>query len=162
MANKNWRRWIHASVGKYLKQVATTNNIPVLIEGIDDRSPTFMEATDRVEIRVNGPFSQELSRNYFRILVDINVVLTSHMEGEKKNAYRLDDNLGVFHNAMDGVIGIYRLGTGPDDDQALVMCLSPRPGKNDSVRVIDFGQIDKVDRNRQGVVDARYVGYASD
>ena len=162
MAHPSWRRWIHASVGKYLRQVATTAQIPVLIEGIDDRSPAFMEATDRVEIRVNGPFSQELSKGYHRIIVDINVLLTSHMEGEKKNAYQLDDNLGIFHNAMDGVIGIYRLGTGPDDDQALVMCLSPRPGKNDSVRVIDFGQIDKVDRNRQGVVDARYVGYASD
>jgi hypothetical protein len=122
-----------------------------------------MESTDRVEIRVNGPFSQELSKGYHRLFVDINVVLTSHMEGQKKNAYTLDSNLGIFHNAMDGVIGIYRLGTGLEDDPtALVMCLSPRPGQGESVRVIDFGQIDKTDRIRQGVVDARYVGYAND
>jgi hypothetical protein len=149
-------------VGKYLKQVATAANIPVLIEGIDDRDPSFMEAGDRVEIRVNGPFSQELSKGYHRIIVDINVLLTSHMEGANKNAYQLDHNLGVFHNAMDGVIAIYRLGTGPEDDESLLLCLSPRPGKNDSVRVIDFGQIDKTDRIRQGVVDARYLGHAND
>lgn len=163
MANKHWRRWIHASVGKYLKQVATANSIPVLIEGIDDRSEAFMEALDRVEVRVNGPFSQEISAGYHRINVDINVLLTSHMGGERKNAYELDVNLGIFQNAMDGAIAIYRLGTGLDDDpNALLMCLSPRPGKNDAIRVIDFGQIDKTDRIRQGVVDGRYVGYAND
>jgi len=48
MANRNWTRWIHASVAKYLKQVAVTNEIPVLIEGIDDRDQGFMEAPDRV------------------------------------------------------------------------------------------------------------------
>jgi len=149
-------------VGKYLKQVATTNSIPVLIEGIDDRDSTFMEATDRVEIRLNGPFTQEISKGYHRIHVDINVLLSSHMEGQTKNAYQLDNNLGVFHNAMDGVIAVYRLGTGVEDDESLLMCLSPRPGKSDSIRVIDFGQIDKTDRIRQGVVDGRYVGYAED
>lgn len=162
MAHPSWRRWIHASVGKYLKQVATTNSIPVLIEGIDDRDSTFMEATDRVEIRLNGPFTQEISKGYHRIHVDINVLLSSHMEGQTKNAYQLDNNLGVFHNAMDGVIAVYRLGTGVEDDESLLMCLSPRPGKSDSIRVIDFGQIDKTDRIRQGVVDGRYVGYAED
>lgn len=162
MANKHWRRWIHASVGKYLKEVATANDIPVLIEGIDDRSQAFMEAPDRIEIRMNGPFTQEVSKGYHRIHVDINVLLTSHMEGATKNAYDLDDKLGIFHNAMDGVISILRLGTGLEDDQGIEFCISPRPGKNDSIRVIDFGQIDKTDRIRQGVVDGRYVGYAND
>jgi hypothetical protein len=161
-ANANWRRWIHASIAKYLKEVADDNDIPSLVEGLEDRSKEFMESPDRVEIRVNGPFTQELSAGYYRIQVDVNVLLTSHMEGAVKNAHRLNTNLGIFHNAMDGVISILRLGTGPDDDQDAEFCIAPRPGKSDSIRVIDFGQIDKTDRIRQGVVDARYVGYASE
>jgi hypothetical protein len=159
MADRNWTRWIHASVAKYLKQVAVDNNIPVLIEGIDDRDQSFMEAPDRVEVRLNGPFSQELSRGYHRLYVDINVLLSSQMGGESKNAYDLDARLGIFHEAMDGVISIFKVGTGPDDDQSLLVCLTPRPGKNDSVRVVHFGQIERTDRLKQGVVDARYIGH---
>lgn len=159
MANRNWTRWIHASVAKYLKQVAVTNQIPVLIEGIDDRDQSFMEAPDRVEIRMNGPHSQELSKGYHRLYVDINVLITSRMGNENKNVYDLDNALGIFHEAMDGVISTFRLGTGPDDDQSLLVCLQPRSGKNDSVRVIHFGQIEKTDRLTQGVVDARYIGH---
>lgn len=159
MADRNWARWIHASVAKYLKQVADDNDIPALVEGIEDRDQSFMEAPDRVEIRLNGPHSQELSRGYHRLYVDINVLLTSQMGGEGKNAYDLDARLGIFHEAMDGVISIFRVGTGPDDDQSLLVCLSPRSGKNDSVRVIHFGQIERTDRLKQGVVDARYIGH---
>lgn len=161
-ANSNWARWIHASLGKYLKNVATTISIPSLLEGIDDRDKTFMESPDRIEIRVNGPFTHEQSAGYFRLYVDVNVLVNSMMGGEAKAAYKLDDILGVYHNAMDGAIAIYRLGTGPDDDQSLLGCLTPRPGKNESIRVIHFGQLDRTDRIKQGMVDARYVMYLNE
>lgn len=161
-ANSNWARWIHASIGKYLKDVATTISVPSLVEGIDDRSDTFMESPDRVEIRVNGPFTQEQSAGYFRLYVDVNVLVNSMMGDQGKNAYKLDEILGEFHSAMDAAIAIYRLGTGPDDDQSLLGCLTPRPGKNDSIRVIHFGQLDRTDRIKQGMVDARYVMYLNE
>ncbi len=161
-ANSNWARWIHASLGKYLKNVATTISIPSLLEGIDDRDPDFMESPDRIEIRVNGPFTHELSAGYFRLFVDVNVLVNSMMGGEAKQAYKLDDILGVYHNAMDGAIAIYRLGTGLDDDQSLLGCLTPRPGRNESIRVIHFGQLDRTDRIKQGMVDARFIMYLNE
>jgi hypothetical protein len=128
---------MQASIGKYLKTVAETNTIPAILEGIDDRSPTFMESEDRVEIRINGPFTKELSAGYHRLYVDVNVLVNSMMGGVTKRAYTLDEILGVFHNAMDGAIAVYRFGTGPDDDaESLLGCLTPRPGKNDSIRVL--------------------------
>ena len=64
---------------------------------------------------------------------------------------------------MDGALAIYRFGTGPDDDSdSLLGCLTPRPGKNDSIRVLHFGQIETNDRLKQGMVDARYVMYLSE
>jgi hypothetical protein len=163
MANPHWTRWIHSSVAKYLKTVATTNSLAVLIEGVDDRDDPFQEAPDRIEIRVNGPFSQEISHNYHRILVDVNVLLISQMGDQTRNVWDHDRYLGVFHEAMDGRIPIYRFGTGPeDDDDSLLGCLVPRSGKNDSIRVLQFGQIDTTDRLRQGMVDARYEMYLNE
>ena len=162
MANPNWTRWVHGSIGKYLKDIATSNSHAFLLEGIDDRSEAFMNASDRVEARINGPFSREISKGYFQLAVDINVLVNSRMDGQRKNAYTHDEILGLYHEALDGVIAIYRYGTGPDDDQLLLGCLSSRSGKNDAIRVIQFGQIDRTDRLRQGMVDARYLMYLED
>jgi hypothetical protein len=133
------------------------------VEGIDDRDDTFMESEDRVEIRVNGPFTKELSAGYHRLYVDVNVLVNSMMGGATKSAYTLDEILGVFHNAMDGAIAIYRFGTGPEDDaDSLLGCITPRPGKNDFIRVLHFGQLNTTDRLKQGMVDARYVMYLNE
>lgn len=163
-ANPHWGRWIKASVGKYLKQVATTADVPSIMEGLDDRSPQFMEAEDRVEIRVNGPFTNELSAGYYRVHVDVNVLINSAMGNSTKSAYVLDDLLGVFHNAMDGALAVYRFGTGPDDDQSLLGCLTPRSGKSDKddIRTLHFGQLNPTERLKQGMVDARYVMFLNE
>jgi hypothetical protein len=63
---------------------------------------------------------------------------------------------------MDGALAIYRYGTGPDNDSSFLGCLTPRPGKSDSIRVIHFGQLNTTDRLKQGMVDARYVMYLNE
>lgn len=161
MANVNWARWIHASVAKYLKGIADTNAIASLVEGIEDRTDEFMEAGDRVEIRMNGPFVQEVSKGCFRFWVDINVLAFSNTGEQAKNSYRLDEILGIFQAAMDSVIAVNRYGTGPDDDDTLLGCLFPRSGRNDSIRIFHFGEIDKDTSLRQGMIDARYIMYIS-
>jgi hypothetical protein len=162
-ANRNWARWIHASLGKYIKTTADSISVPCIVEGIIERDEAFMQAPDRIEGRINGPFTQELSAGYHRVQVDVNIIVNSMMGGETKNAYKLDEILGVLHNALDGALAIYRFGTGPEDDpDSLLGCLTPRPGKNDNIRVIHFGQIDTNDRLKQGMVDARYVMYLNE
>ena len=161
--NERWPRWILSSIAKYLNaNVAGPASLPFLVEGIDDRTQEFEEATDRAECRINGPWTSELSNGYWRVWVDINVVLTVNMDGQVKNAYRLDELAGKFLNALDTVISTLRTGDIADDSQndgSLLGCLHPRSGKNDSVRVIHFGQINNTDRIRQAQVDARYVMY---
>jgi hypothetical protein len=168
-ANSNWARWIFASVAKTLKEVATDASIPVLVEHLDERSETFMRASDRVEIRITGPFTQEQSQGYFRIYVDVNVLLSSRYDGSKKNQYTILKYAGLFHEAMDMPIPVWNYGNEPgdfvDDDpdtQVFLGCLSPRPGNSESVRVFNFGQIDKTDKLKQSAVDARYVMYLSE
>jgi hypothetical protein len=155
-ANPNWARWVFASVTSYLKEVAADAEIPVLVEGLDERTTEFMTATDRCEIRITGPFTQEISHDYFRVEVIVNVLFVSRYE-EQKNQYAIMQKIGVFHEAMDGSIAVYKHGSLPGDDQhALVGCLSPIQGRHNAIRVLHFGQITPTDRLKQSMVDASY------
>lgn len=156
-ANRDWARWIFASIATYLKGVADSVKVPVLVEGLDDRTKIFNAATDRCEVRVTGPYSREVSKNYYHLEVLVNVLFTSRYE-ERKNQYTILDAIGVFHEAMDGAIAVYKYGDGPDDDRTVsIGCLSPSGGRNGGVRVIHFGQIDPTTRLKQSMVDARYT-----
>lgn len=162
-ANCNWARWIFHSVADYLKEVATDVDLPVLIEHFDERTAAFEQATDRAEIRITGPFDQELSKGYHRIYVDVNVLLTSRYDG-RKNAATILKYAGLFQQAMSESIPVWNFGGEPGDyredtpeTQVHLGCLTPRPGRNDNVRVMHFGQMDKIDKIKQTEVDARYV-----
>jgi hypothetical protein len=157
-ANPNWTRWIFASIADNLHTVATTNSIPVLVEGMDDETDAFTRATDRIEIRISGPYTKKLHGEY-RIYVDVNVLLTSRFDGPSKNRYAILINAGLFHEAMDQAIKIYRYGNEVGDDDSYLGCLVPRSGKNDTIRVIHFGRVDPTDKLKQSAVDARYEMY---
>lgn len=157
MSNPHLVRWIHTSVGKYLKTIASNNSVASLIEGIDQRSKAFMQADDRVEIRVNGPFTTRQSPRQQKAIVFVNVLISSTMGGDKKDAYRLDELLGIFHNAMDGQIPIFKYGTDPVGMEQQIGCLSIKDDKSGSIRVHIFGELAPDVEMRQGVVDAAYT-----
>ena len=156
--NPNWARWLFASIADYLTTLADDNSIPVYVEGMDDTTDTFTEATDRVEIRISGPFTKQLHGEYL-IYMDVNVILTSRYDGTQKNRYAILQNAGLFHEAMAQHISIYKYGNEVGDDDSLLGCLVPRSGKNDTIRVIHFGQVSPTDKLKQTVVDARYEMY---
>lgn len=156
-ANPNWARWVFAAVATYLKGVASGLSLPCLVEGLDERTTEFVQSSDRCEIRITGPYTRELSRNYFQMEVVVNVLFVSTY-GEEKNQYAILKAIGAFHEAMDGAIAVYKYGSEPGDDETvLVGCLSPASGRNDSVRVMHFGQVDLTTKVKQSMVDARYV-----
>jgi hypothetical protein len=161
----NLARYIFASVATYLKATATDNDLPVVVEGLDERTEAFLESTDHVEIRVNGPFSQELAKDCFRLWVDANVLLTSRMDANK-NGYTIQRLAGIFQAAMDASIPIWNYGDQPGDFDPLdpatqkhLGCLSPRTQTSESIKVLHFGQVEKTDRVKQSIVDARYQMY---
>jgi hypothetical protein len=158
MANPNWVRWAFASVATRFKQLAKDAGIPALVEGLDERTTDFMEAPNRLEIRMSGPFTKELSKDYYELGVDINLLFTSRYE-VNQNQYDINRTVGTFHAAMDDAIPILRYGDQPGDDESLVGCLLPRDGRNDAVRVFHFGQTDQTVRQKQVMIDARHVVY---
>ncbi len=156
--DKNWPRWIMASIAKYFSDVVATIPLPILVDGVDEREPEKLHY-DHAELRITGPYCTELSRNYFRILVDVNVLLTELMD--KVNAYDLQTWCGVIAAAMDGPINVYKYGNEVGDDSSWVFCLTPVNGRIDPNRILHFGQLGRTDRIRQSMIDGHFVTYNS-
>jgi hypothetical protein len=163
-ANPNWARWMFSSVATELRTLAEDNNLACLVEHLDERTDAFMKAPDRVEIRITGPFDQALSKGYHRSILDVNVLLTSIYGGQKKNALDILKFAGLYQERMGEPFPVYNYGTevgefnDPDvmtRQQIFLGCLLPIAGKNNSVKVFNFGQTDKVDKLKQSVVDVR-------
>ncbi len=115
-----------------------------------------MEAPDRCEIRITGPFTREASHNYFHVEVVVNVLFVSHYE-ESKNQYAIIQKMGVFHEAMDGPIAVLSTETSPETTSTRWSAASSRSrAATTRIRVLHFGQVDPTDRLKQSMVDARY------
>jgi len=154
----NLARWVMSSVAVYFKTVADSLSLTYFVEGVDERDSDTMNV-EHVEVRVNGPFVRELSRGYWRVNIDINILLMDYMQMSTENAYDIAQWGGEFLAAMMEPIPIYRLGTGGNDDDSLVGCLTQRTGFSEPARLIHFGQISKEDRLRQAAVDGRFEMY---
>lgn len=165
-ANPNWVRWTFASVATHLKQVATQANLAVYIDQLDERTEAFQKAGDKVEIRITGPFVEECSADYFHLLMDMNVLLLSRYGGQGKNGYDILRYAGLFQEAMDSPIPVWNYGNQPGDytdepaTQVFIGCLLPKKSKDGvTVRAYNFGQMDKTEKIKCSVVDARYDMY---
>jgi len=157
---ENIARWITASVADYFKAKADGIPLPFLVEGVDERTGEDMTES-HAELRVSGPFVKEVSKNYWRAHVDINVMLTSFMQMTRENAYDLNRWGGIFLAAMMVPIPIFRYGIGAGDDETLIGCLTQRKGFSEPARLISFGQISQVERVRQAVVDGKFEIFVS-
>ena len=154
MSKKDWPRYMLASVASYFKSIADNLDLPVLVEAVDERTAKFMDGQERVEVRITGPFIRHYSSNYYRAVMDVNILLTTRHSGTQANAYEMVKNAGVFLEALDEPIGIYNFGGEPGDyveddetTQVFLGCLEPKAGK--PARLLNFGQIDATDKISQ-------------
>jgi hypothetical protein len=160
-ANPNWPRWIFASLAVHFKGIADGLPLNMIAEGVDERESETMQG-DRCELRINGPSIRESSKNYWRVWINVNILLTDYMEGQGENTYKLMNWGGAFLEGMNLPIPIYKYGpdVGGVDDQTLLGCLTMLRGSSDeSIRLIHFGQIGQVERVRQAAVDGRFEMY---
>lgn len=162
-ANPNWARWLFASTADVLKTLATDNELAVLVEHLDERTDAFIKASDRAEVRITGPFTQEISKGYHHVLLDVNVLLTSRYDGPSKNQYNILKFAGLFHHTLSMPIPVWNYGPEDDDykeevpeSHLFIGCLLPKRTKGDLVKVLNFGQTNETDKLKQTVVDARY------
>ena len=156
--DENLARWVVASISVYVKNIADGLNLPLLVEGVDERDPDTMRE-DHAELRFSGPFVREVSHGCWRTWTDINILVTDRMMMSQEDAYGIVRWGAKFQQAMTSRIPVYKYGPDAVDDGTLIDCLTHRKGRVESVRLIHFGQISREDRIRQAVVDGRYEMY---
>jgi len=145
-----------ASVTKYFSDECIAMPLPLLVDGIDERESSMLQC-DHAELRITGPYMTELSKDYWRLLVDVNVLVTELMD--QNNAFKLQTWCGKLAHSMNGPINIYKYGGETGDDSSYVACLRPLVGKIDPNRTLYFGQLGKSERLRQGMIDGHFVVY---
>lgn len=154
MSDGNITRWVFASLAKYVKGVATGLGLPAVVFGVEEPNDNYGKATDRVEIRITGLSTREPTAGYTQVSVDCTVVLHS-MLGDTKNRYQVMTYEAAFAEALDMDIAVYKYGVFSGDDDSFVGCLIPMTGKNEGVRILQFGSLPNV-RATQSAVGVRY------
>ena len=152
--NKHWIRWVFASVSDHFQMIATTLSLPLLVEGVDERSEENLQAS-HAELRINGPAIIQRSVNEYYLPVSINLLYTDLMGGQEYDAHKIFTDLGVFAADAFKPIPVKRFGDGVDDDDVQIGCLTLRRG-GEGVLVHHFGQIGTTERVRESMLDAAY------
>jgi len=153
--DENLARWIFISIAKHFEPVASGISLPYFIEGIMERSEDDIWE-DHVELRVTGPFTKEVSKDFYTVEVAINFLFTALMDMDGADAYRHLKWVGEFQKVMLEPVSIYKYGTGVDDDQTFIDCLRVKRNAADAVRSYLFGQISKDVRVTQAELDAMF------
>lgn len=165
-ANPNWTMWTFNSLAHAMKEAVSgedTDEVKVLVEGVDDRDDAFLATPVRVEVRVNGPFVHTRHGEH-RIYADGNVLLSQDMESDVA-LDKIDDIAGIYLALFDTHIPVFKygdddgefFGSNPDTDP--IGCLRVKLGKNDTIDVFQFGIIEQNDSIRQVAVDCRFEMY---
>lgn len=147
--NSNWPRWIAASIHKHFLTEVTS--LPIYIEG-EPRSQNTV--TDYAELRFDGPYAHEDSRNQWILDVEINVLIGSIPD--EKDTHRIYKNEGIIAAAMKPIIKVYKYGDGINDDNLLLGCLHIKQSFNQTIFIARFGQVDPKINLLQSTIEAHY------
>lgn len=150
----HWDRWVFASICQHFDDRRGT--LPMYVEGThrDTR-----ELEDFFELRVDGPWYSEISKNYWWVFIEINVLIQS----AKNNTdfHRIRKMTGIISQILERCIKVYKYGNEPYDDSSLLGVLErqdDRRGKNaDRIQINHFGQIEPKLKLEQSTVEAHYV-----
>ncbi len=132
--NQNWPRWIIASVAKHFDD--RRQGLKLFMEGMDH----VEDKTEYIELRIDGPYILELSKDYFKLTVEVNVLVQSARN--PTDLFKIYKDCGIVVKAFSDVIKIFKYGNGDDDDQSLLGCmiLVHSNDAREALRVSHFGQ----------------------
>ena len=136
MLDPNWDRWIFASVSSQFAAVARAGGVDMFVEGTD----MFGRRQDKdyFEFRLDGPNTDEVSRDYWRLDFDVNILVASIKD--QKDIHRIYRNVGLAATMFLRALNIYKLGNGIADNPSIVLgCAELTP---EGIFVTHHGQLD--------------------
>ncbi len=151
-ANKNWTRWIFASFTKHFDSMK--DGVHLFIEGDDNNT---VERTDYFEFRMNGPHLSEESKDWWKIQVTVNILIVHKMNN--RSTHDFHTNIGKMVAAFTKSVGMFRFGTGLDDDNQLFGCMQIMTDKDHAIQVEHLGQVNPDIKEMQAMVQGSYCMY---
>jgi len=150
--NKSWARWIKASVSKHFDD--RREDLTLFIE---NQHRDTDEEKDFLELRMDGPRCHEVSKDQWKIRVEINILCQSVMNDT--DYHIIDDIVGIAQSACTSCIPVYRYGNREGDDDTFVGALVRQDSSEhrDFVEANRFGQIDIRTKLLQAAVEGHYV-----
>ena len=148
-------RWVFASVSKHVNDFVASAlpTTPLFIEG---QHRDTSKKPDFLELRMDGPYYTELSRDYHDVYIEINILVQSGQND--RNYHRIYDSVGISVKSLEGPISVFRFGSGVNDDNSFVGCLlleQTLKGR-ERIQVNHFGQIEPKASLFQSTVEAHY------
>lgn len=153
MVDQNYIRWIKQSFVKHLKD--SLPGYPLFIEGEhrDLRSnPEYW-----AEFRFDGPYFFEQSKNYYKIHVEINILVATILTNDMYNQER---QCGIIVEAMSVPVCIFKLGVSDVDDQSKLFMMELNEANRSGLKVSNYGQVDKTMKMFQSTIEGHYECHA--
>ena len=147
---QNVPRWIAASVAKHFDTILS--DLDVYIEG--QEMPLDTDAS-RVEVRIDGPWYREVSKNVVQVRSEINVLVM--IPKSETNLYEIYTQTGKVADAFTN-IPIYKYGNEAGDDESYYGCFKilPLDDLRERVEIAHFGQIDPTIKLLQATVEGHF------
>lgn len=153
MIDKNWARWIFASLSKHFQD--NRQGIDFFVEGEDQK---LENSENYIEFRMNGPIFNEVSKNFWKIEVVVNILVVS-----KQNAvdiHTIHRNVGIVAEAFKTCIPIKKYGDSIDDSPTQVLGIMIRKiADKKDVNISHIGQVSADVKEMQSMVEAYYCMY---
>jgi hypothetical protein len=151
-------RWIFASIGNHFstKKDAT---LTLYIEGMHR---VDLNQEEFIELRSDGPYYTEVSKGYWKVYVEINVL--AQCAKNNTNFHRMRQLTGTIMSLFEPCIEVFKFGTGTDDTQESVGVLrrmDQETGRN-NMQVNHFGQVDPTTQLEQATVESHYVMFVEE
>lgn len=101
------------------------------------------------ELRIDGPYFNQNGKNEYKVTSDINVLCSAIIGEDSHRIHRLAGSIAT----MFTTIGVYKLGSGLDDDGTFIDCLQ----RDAELKILHFGQIQVKVPLMQAAVTAKYT-----
>lgn len=148
----NWDRWIFASICNHFD--LRRGDYTMYVEGTHRQTS---DLKDFFELRVDGPWFTEISKNYWKVYIEVNVLCQSVKDN--KDFHRMRKITGHVSKIFERCINIYKYGNSVQDDSSLLgtmVRVDDHRGK-ERIQINHFGQIEPRMELEQASVEAHYV-----
>jgi len=147
----NWDRWIAASINKHFSTEAATYSLEMFVEGEERRTN---DDRSYIELRHDGVWWREVSKDWWKGKIDINVLCVAVMESD---LYKINRMVGQVTAILAQCIPVYKYGpdAGDDDTQFGELQLLTSEGR-DGHRIHKYGQIEPDVKLIQASVECSY------